>query len=152
MFQNKLHSSAGQNTFLIFSFQYKLEVRGGGAYIRGVCSGGSRGGARAHPPKECSIWYPSTLKLPCFWASSKFEKWRQSKYGCHRNNITSCRKSNSKVLRNKKWSHIPCLRRHFFSCQISDLFSVRFLRVPDRSIWLKKNLTISKKNPSFFPN
>ena len=56
-----------------YSFQYKLEV-GGGAYIRGVYSGGSRGGARAHRLKECSIWYPGTLKLPCFWASSKFEK------------------------------------------------------------------------------
>lgn len=68
--------------------------------IRGVYSGGSRGGIRAHPPKECSIWYPSTLKLTCFWASSKFEKLRQSKYGCHRNIITSCRKNNAKVLRN----------------------------------------------------
>jgi len=28
-FQNKLHSSAGQNTFCIYSFQYKLEVGGG---------------------------------------------------------------------------------------------------------------------------
>ena len=35
MFQNKLHSSAGQNTFLIFSFQYKLEVRGGGLISEG---------------------------------------------------------------------------------------------------------------------
>ena len=37
-FQNKLHSSAGQNTFWIDSFQYKLEVGGGGGglYPRGL--------------------------------------------------------------------------------------------------------------------
>ena len=34
-FQNKLHSSAGQNTFWIDSFQYKLEVGGGGLISEG---------------------------------------------------------------------------------------------------------------------
>ena len=123
---------------------------GAGAYIRGVYSGGSREGARAHPREKCSIWYPSTLKLPCFWASSKFEKLRQSKYGCHRN-ITSSRKNNAKVLRNKKMFSYSMSSKAFFSCQISDLFSARFLRVPDRSIWLKKTWPLVKKS-YFFPN
>ena len=35
-FQNKLHGSAGQDTFWIYSFQYKLEVGGGGLYPRGL--------------------------------------------------------------------------------------------------------------------
>ena len=136
-FQNKLHGSSGQNTFWIYSFQYKLEV-GGGSYIRGVYSGGSRGGVRAHPPKECSIWYPSTLKLTCFWASSKFEKLRQSKYGCHGTSSRHAGRTTRKCCAIKKWSHLPCLRRHFFPARFPICFLFGFLEFQTDRFDLKK--------------
>ena len=136
-FQNKLHGSAGLNTFWIYSFQYKLEV-GGGLISEGFTVVDPGEGSGPTPLKNVQ----SGTQAPWSWpASGPLQNWRN----CVSQNMVAIGTSSRHVGRTtrkccaiKKWSHIPCLRRHFFPARFPICFLFGFLEFQTDRFDLKK--------------